>query len=95
MERQPCTANDQINLAIVRGLLIVEAIVVSGIVGCMIARIPVDNSLIILATNIAAGFLGYLSREYKNAQASAVASGNIEHVNVESPAVENTEKTEE
>lgn len=74
-----CSANDLINLTIVRGLLTIAGLTVLGLVAVYLRTRSIPETFVNLLVGITTGLIGYLSRESKPGQGSAgvVTSGPV------------------
>jgi hypothetical protein len=81
-ERRAVSESAAINLFVVRGLVVMGVLVILGAIVLLAFGAAVPDVLLMIASNIAAGLVGYLSRELRPGS-TGVATGHVETVNVE------------
>lgn len=80
------TESGVLNQTIIRGLLAIAFIDVVGMLGLLAWRIAVPEVMPLIASNIAAGLLGYLAREPKPGSTVGALTEHADTVRVEAPA---------
>ncbi len=81
------TQNDRLNLIIIVGLLSLDALLIglAALIYLRSGQAPAE--LLLLIGGIPTGLLGFLSKELRQPPAAVAATGTVEQVTVESPAV--------